>query len=409
MQANNLAQQAPEYDLARHVRGHEEARVPVPLMGYGFHPPKAEFWAALLAAQQGAQELGEDGDVEIKGKKAYSYAGYKAFIREGRRVLHAHGLVVFQLGALSAVDGKGRRSLLYGSFGVVHAATGQGMVLPFEWPVHATDKFPPAKATGASYSNVLRYFLRGLLLIPTGDGNADDPERLYDGGHRNGSAPQQAYQQAAQGFQQADVSYMQQQQAGQPLGTYMTPEQAWEAYYAQNPPTSVRLGVPDQAPAVTVPQGFAQPIAQAPAAVAPAQPQLPEQHPLAGPQPAAQPQGFNYDETRARHADAADQGEPTDNAGWCALLQQLGYSAGVAEDFAVQPLGEPVHAAVSESLRDQIAKAFPNDPEGARKLWEGTGYTPRLDLPKRDRPQPTGVQVLRYLRALKDQRKETHR
>ena len=174
----------------------EVARVPFLFTPPGLGAPGQAFWAALGSAQHNARELGEESEVQVTAKRSYRYASYKQFIREARRVLHEQQLFVLQAGTVSTDPGK-RRGNLYCTFTVWHGPTGQGMVVPFEWPVDCgSDYLQVGKAAGAAYSNAIRYFVRGLLMIGTSDG--DDPETAGGGDVAAWQQHNQAWQQPQQ-------------------------------------------------------------------------------------------------------------------------------------------------------------------------------------------------------------------
>jgi hypothetical protein len=191
----------PGVGVAAAPADNEVARVPFPFNAPGLKVPTGTFWIALAQAQVNARELGEQGEVEVTAKRRYTYASYKQFLREGRRVLHEQKLYAFQAGTVSVEPAK-RRGNLYCTFTVFHAPSGEGMVVPFEWPIDSgSDYLQVGKAAGAAYSNAIRYFLRGLLLIGTNDGDSDDPERS-GGGQDQGAQDAQTWQQHNQTWQQ---------------------------------------------------------------------------------------------------------------------------------------------------------------------------------------------------------------
>jgi ERF superfamily protein len=353
----------------------------------GLAPPTGKLFSALLAAQMAVQKLEEKGEVAFKTTR-YTYATATQFILEARRVLHGVGLLVVQLGALGAPDAKARRTVLYSSFAVIHAESGEGITVPFEWVVHATEKMAPPKALGASYTNSLRYFLRGLLLIATGD--HEDPESAYPQGpygYGGEQAPQQGYQQPYQAPppQQAPPQSQYSAPAHAPYPNAPAPwppQQDYQQPY-QAPPPQQGYQAPPPAPApegyAPQPQGGAVPFANPPAGDVGRGTQAPSSSEVQAP---SNPQGAEE---------------------WTRALIAVGWAPGLAEDLARMPIDQPIDAGIAEILHAEIEKVFGGDVEAARAAWQGTGFTPDPES-KTNRPIPTGGQALRYAKKIKERK-----
>lgn len=389
MQAQGMATQVAEIDTKTgEVLG--LARVPAPFVVPGLQPPTGKnYWSALFVAQEQAKEVEEDGEVALK-KNAYSYASYRQFMREARRVLHPNKLLVFQCGAINMGAKPG---YLYSTFTVVHAPSGEGLVHPFEWPLDTSFDFTPNKAAGASYSNGIRYFVRALLMISTNDG--DDPEQGQPRGQQQGQGQQGGYQQADyqqqgqwQGGQQqswqqgqGQQGYGQQggfQQQGQwpaqgqqPQRPQAQPGQQWgDAQHHQQ-----RQQAQGQAPGMSAPaQGGAQGPTSAPAAPA-----------------AGGPLKNGSVSDLAKHA---RPDEPATVELWIRDLQAKGYAAQDAEDLANSSPNEPIAPAVRELLYRRVEMYFGDDQPRLQDAFKKIGYTPGVGN------SMTGMQGLRFARIM---------
>ena len=368
-------------------------------------PSPGNYWAALGRAQKAAQELDPKGEVS-HGSTQYNYAGYRQYIKEARRVLHAEGLLVQQTGSLSPENDKRRRTSLGSHYTVVHESTGEGVCYPFDWCVSESEKWPAAKATGASYSNSLRYFLRGLLQIIDKKGDRDDPESMYDGGRQQsdpyaGANPhwpgqqQQPYHDPQQQQQAWNPrSWNQQDQGGPPQQPYQQPPYAsgqeqggWPQQGQQQFPDghSVQQGQQGQ-------QGQRVPQGQSPHGGDGNLGYLPDQG-----------QQFNNglaveQESPPPVWDPSSGQEPSGSDEWKAALIWAGHTEAFATDLALQQPDEQIHDGARVALGNEIEKFFGTgevDAQRATDAWEGTGFVP--DFTQKPMPRPTGVQACRYV------------
>jgi len=396
-------------------------------------PPGPRLWLALLAAQMAADTLEQQGEVKM-GSKSYNYATIKQFVQAARKHLHKHGLLVMQLGNVAPPDSRGRRTALYSGFAVIHAETGEGFLAPMEWVIHATDKFDPPKALGASYSNSLRYFIRGLLLIATGDAEAEDPEAVYDGGQNRSTSQSQATQgQHGMGGPGGGGNGP----GGYPPGYGQAMHgQGYPPGYGQAPPQQgygqQQQGYGQQQQGYVQPPwspgpGEHAPFANAPSSAAPAQAgsaggvdfaklaeKKRQERAAANPQsPQAQvPSAELREEIAQAYAPPpartytpsdppAQGGEPQGAEEWTRALVNAGWAPGLAEDLAQADPAAPIHAGIGELLHREIEQRFGSNVQAAREAWAGTGFTPNPTA--KDRPVPSGLQALRYALNLKTQ------
>jgi hypothetical protein len=373
-----------------------------------FKPAGVELWQALLAAQVAAKELVHDASVGSEKKELYAYTSSEAFIREARRVLHERGLLIVQLGTIGAPLSRSLQRL-FTAYLLVHAPSGQGLVLPHEWPIHSTEKFPPAKSTGAAYTSSMRYFLRGLLLIVTGDTIEEtDPDA------QRRQQPQQAYPPQAQAWYPPQGYAYQQQAASQPPAAWGPPQLPYNPGAQQQQWNTT----PQHAPALL--QSAQQELQSAPISGNAGQalmhpPQNGQQwqqsqQQTAPPSGPANPAAVAQQAARVPAGLAAEAGkaptdlrpgEPVEADEWVNALVARGWAERDAEQFAGVNLDKPITQTMREALRGWIERYYGDDNTSATKAWViDAGFTPRPDMPEADRPRPTGRQALRYLHAM---------
>lgn len=160
-----------------------------------------EYWTAILNAQKSAKAMVKKrpgapdrknrnkpqdfavainkstGEVSYDAHPMWWFASVEDFLEEQRRVCHENGLVVVQYGSLFAGDDKhfgARITGLRSGFLVVHAATGQGGVIPFEVPIKMGDNAD--RGAQNAYNWAESYFLRSFLRIM----RVDDPAQQVD-------------------------------------------------------------------------------------------------------------------------------------------------------------------------------------------------------------------------------------
>lgn len=394
---------------------------PVPRAFTGLATPGPEYWIALLQAQSQVRELFEDAGVLSKNKVdvMYRYTSAKAFIQEARRVLHANGLGVLQTGTLAEATGQyDKRTALHAGFVVFHAATGSGLFYPFEWPVTANEKFSPAKATGSALTQSLRYFLRSLLQIVTGDSQQEDTGDnqyvVYQQPYQQPAYDRHQYQQTApaqphyQDYKTTVTSYQQgyDQQPGQSYGQQGYDQQQAQGYgYDQQASQSYdQQGYQQQGYGYDYggqPQGYQQQDylgddQQADRGDAWEPEPEPVQAGYYGPQdttlepePEPEPEPELFLPERPEEPASMDE--------WRERLLELGWDPELAMQLAgVSASDEPIDDALRHELGRLAAEIFNGDMEYVRRLWTVVGFRPDVKVPSGVRPRPTGKQVALY-------------
>lgn len=390
----------------------ESVRAPLPITGRfvrssvsgdeydtGVKAPGPEFWIALLSAQKAARVLGHDESVEKKGGgDMYTYASAEAILEESRRILHDNNLLVIQSMTIGSTDRTKRRSVAHAAFVVVHAPTGQGLVIPFEAAVHATEKFQPPKAVNAATTVSLRWFLRGLLMIRVSDepdpegGKAVQPQAYVQQPEwpPAGHYWDQQWQRWLPIPQQPAPQWVPQPAAPQPQQQWVPPTpQAQAALYAD--PTVQAAGAMFQAQQVSAP---AQPAGLSQGA------SFQQPSPMLPQGATTQPQHDQANGTRGPARQIEEPVEPTEPDQWVIALTRAGVQNSVAEEFAMAAFDRVITEGLRDVLRREIEARMGTHEaalEASRALWAGTGYVPQPQLPPDQRTLPTGRQCLRYL------------
>lgn len=144
--------------------------------------------AALILAQQAAQPLNRDAVNDKDPQDAYRYTSAESVLTEGRKILHAHGLLLKVLGVrLMGGPSSGAVSI---SAKLTHVPTGQSEDLHRDWVI--PNGRDAAKGCAAADTTALAYLLRDLLLLPRVEEEVDRPsgeqaKPVEAAPHRNGN------------------------------------------------------------------------------------------------------------------------------------------------------------------------------------------------------------------------------